>query len=342
MSLIPKTIVLATGLALALASTATMAQTVKLRFGSHLSPKAPGVVEGSDVFIKHAKELSNGTLDFEFYPSEQAGKALQMFDLVKSGAVDIGTIATGYVSSDKLPFVGLMEIPGVAKSVCGVTSAMLKMGAPGGIVYESDYKPNGIRILAIDPYPPYGPAASRTPITKVEDLKGMKMRNAGGLMELMVQKVGGVPVKMPSTEVFQSLQRGTLDTVLFSFLSVKSYSLVDVAKYGTTGYSWGTPGDVFMISERKFQALTKDQQNALVEAGRISSENWCKFVDKQEDAYKAEMRAAGMNIYTWSAADVAKMDELTADIPRDWAKNLDSRGKPATKALQEFKALAAK
>ena len=46
---------------------------------------------------------------------------------------------------------------------------------------------------------PYGPAASRTPIAKIEDLKGMKMRVAGGLMELTAQKLGGVPVKLPET-----------------------------------------------------------------------------------------------------------------------------------------------
>jgi TRAP-type C4-dicarboxylate transport system substrate-binding protein len=170
----------------------------------------------------------------------------------------------------------------------------------------------------------------------------MKMRNAGGMMELMVQKVGGVPVKMPSTEVYQSLQRGTLDAVLFSFLSVKEYDLQSVAKYGATGYSWGTPGDLFVISERRLQSLTKEQQNALIEAGRRASEHWCNYADTTEAKNLAEMRAAGMNIYNWSPADVAKLDSLIADVPANWAKALDARGKPGSKVLQEMKAAVAK
>ncbi len=337
-----KPVLLAAASIVALAGTCARAETITMRFGTHLAPKAPGVVEGVDFFIKTAKELSKNSINFQLYPSEQAGKALQMFDLVRTGAVDIGDIGSGYVSSDKLPLIGVLEIPGLAKSVCGVSGVMQKLGAPGGIVYENDYKPSGIRVLAMNPYPPYGPAASRVPIKKVDDLKGLKMRNAGGLMELTVQKVGGVPVKMSSVEVFQSLQRGTLDAVLFSFLSVKEYDLNEVAKYGTTGYSWGTPGDLFVISEKKFQSLSKDQQSALLEAGKRTAEHWCKFVDVTEDKYKADMRAAGMDIYTWSDADVAKLDALTADVPANWAKSLDARGKPGSKVLQEFKAALSK
>ncbi len=157
-----------------------------------------------------------------------------------------------------------------------------------------------------------------------------------------MQKVDGVPVRMPSTEVYQALQRGTLDAVLFSFLSVKEYDLQSVAKYGATGYSWGTPGDLFVISERKLQSLSKDQQNALIEAGKRAAEHWCKYADTTEAQYLAEMRAAGMNIYTWSASDVAKLDALTADVPANWAKSLDARGKPGSKVLQELRAAVSK
>ena len=207
-------VLLLAGLGLAVSSTASAADVVTLRFGTHLALVSPGVVEGANVFIKEAKALSNGTLNFELYPAEQAGKALQMFDLVKSGAVDIGDVASAYVSGDKLPLMGVWEVPGLAKSSCDVYRAMSKLGSPGGIIYESDFKPNGIRVLTYNAYPPYGPAASRSAITKIEDLKGLKLRTAGGLMELMVQKVGGVPVKMPSTVSWERLASGLAELVI--------------------------------------------------------------------------------------------------------------------------------
>lgn len=311
--------------------------TVKLRYGTHIPAMSPGVLEGSIPLMDQAKQLSNGAIDFAFFPGEQAGKVLQMFDLVRSGAVDIGNVTTGLLSADKLPLMGILEVPGVAESSCSAVDALFKLSEPGAPIYESDLKPNGMQVLAYMPYPPYGPAASRTEINSVDDLEGMKIRNSGGLMALAVQAVGGVPVKIPSPEVYQSLQRGTLDTVLFSYLSVKSLDLKSVADYGTTGYSWGTPGDVVLISERKLKSLSEAQQEALIQAGRNASRHWCEYVDNVEAKNIEEMRASGMSIYKWSEEDVAKLNKLMAKIPSDWAADLDARGKPGTQVLEAFR-----
>ena len=41
---------------------------------------------------------------------------------------------------------------------------------------------------------------------------------------------------------------------------------------------------------------------------------------------------------TGAATEVAKMNELIADVPNEWAKTLDGRGKPASKLLQQVRA----
>lgn len=322
-----------------LAGAAHAQDVTTLKFASFLPPNHTGTEQGSKVFMEAAKEAAGGALKFEFYPGEQAGKALQLFDLVKSGAIDIAEIAGGYISSDKTPLLGVMELPGPTLTTCRVASAMKVMAAPGGSIYEGDFAPNGVRAVAFYPYPPYGPSASTKKITRVDDLNGMKMRNAGGLQELTVKAIGGVPVKMPSPEVYQSLQRGTLDAVLFSFLSVRDYDLASVADYGTTGWSFGTPGTLTFISEKTFQSLPENLQKALVEGGTKSSDHWCSYVDTQEVENIADTKKKGMDVYTWSEADVAKLNEATASIPDDWAKGLDGRGKPGTKVLEEFRTL---
>lgn len=311
---------------------------VTLKFGSHLAVNATGVVQGANVLMEEAKNKSNGKVTFEFYPSEQAGKALQMFDLVRAGAVDVGTVSTAYVSSDKLPLMGVLEIPGIGGNTCSVVKAMFSLGLPGGAIFESDLKPAGVRVLAYFPYPAFGPAASTKPITKVDDLKGLKLRNAGGLMELAVQKIGGTPVKMPTPEIYQSLSRGTIDGVMYPFITVKDYNLNSVANYAATGYSFGTPGDLTVISERRFQSLDKEQQEALTVAGKSASEHWCQFLDTAEAEAMEAMRSAGMSIYKWSAEDVAQLNALTGDVTTNWANTLEGRGKPASTVLKEFKA----
>ena len=318
-----------------------MAQEITLKYASFLPATHPSVTEASKVLMDSLAKSVGNKVKVEFFPAEQAGKALQLLDLVKSGAVDMADVSTGYISSDKAPLLGVWEIPGAASSACKAAQGIRPLGAPGGLIYQSDLAPNNIRILTYLAYPPYGPAASGKPIRSVDDLKGMKMRSAGGLMERTVGKLGGAPVKLPSPEIFQALQRGTLDTVLFSFLSVKQYDLASVAKYGATGYSLGTPGTLVVINERKFKSLPADVQKALEDAGLKGEQSWCNYVDNNELKIKAELEAKGMQIYTWSAADKAKLDELLADVTTEWAKSLDQRGKPGTKVLEAFKKAAA-
>ena len=53
-------------------------------------------------FIERVKELSNNTVQFEYYPAQQLGKAKDLLALTQSGVVDIGYVGPSYVS-DKMP-----------------------------------------------------------------------------------------------------------------------------------------------------------------------------------------------------------------------------------------------
>ena len=55
----------------------------------------------------------------------------------------------------------------------------------------------------------------RKEIKSVADLKGLKMRMGGGLFGEAMQKLGVVPQNMPAGDVYQALEKGTLDAVEF-------------------------------------------------------------------------------------------------------------------------------
>ncbi|AJE49118.1 TRAP transporter substrate-binding protein [Celeribacter indicus] len=312
---------------------------VTLKLATFLPPSHYGVTQGSQVFIDEVEELSDGAVEIEFYPAEQAGKARQLIDLVKAGAVDIAEIGTGYVSSGELPLLGVLEVPGLVEDVCDGTRASRAIGEPGGPLYESDLKPAGLRVISYYVYAPYGAAASRRQITSVEDLQGLKMRNAGGLMELTVGELGAVPVKLTSPEVTQSLQRGTLDAVMMSFAAVETYGYDEFAHYGSTGYSMGTPGVFAMMSEARYQQLPDEVKAAVDEAGKRAEENFCRFSVEDEARAIRDLQESGrMEIYTWSEEDVAQLEETLASISEDWVDQLEARGKPAAETLETFTA----
>lgn len=318
--------------------TATAEESITLRMGDFIPAKHNGVVEGDNVFISEVKRLTQGKVNIEFYPAQQAGKAKEALDLVKYGAIDMYGLGTAYFGAD-IPLWDMLQAPNLVKSTCDATRAMRAVGDPGGILWDTMYKPHGIRVLSYFVYPPYGPTGSRVEIKSLDDLQGLKLRNAGGLMERTVVALGATPVGITSPEVLQSLQRGTLDSWLGSIDAVLNYKFYEAAKYGVTGFSFGTPGIFMTINEAKFQSLPNDIQNALVEAGKTAEENFCAFADRTEESSMATLQSEhGMTFHTWSDADVAKMNELTSSVLTDWVKDVEANGVPAGEALKQYKA----
>lgn len=322
------------------ASTAVSAQDkITMRLGTFLPATHFGVTEGSNIFIAEMEKAVGDKVNLEFYPGQQAGKAREALELVRNGAIDMYELGTGYFSSSDVPLWGLLEVPNLVHSVCDGSRALRAVGQPGEVVWASQYEPLGIRILTNYVYPPYGPAGSRKEIKSVADLEGMKLRNAGGLMERTAQAVGGVPVALTSGEVMQGLQRGTLDSYLGAYSSVQSYEYNRYAPYGVTGFGMGTPGIALAINEAKFQALPKDVQDALLAAGQAAEEHFCAYADKSEAEAIASLQTGEfpMTIHTWTAEEVAQLTEMTADVVGNWIADLQSRGIPGEQALAEFK-----
>lgn len=319
---------------------ASAQETITLRMGTYLPATNYGVTEGSQVFIDELERRTNGQVKIEFYPGEQAGKAREALELVKSGAIDIYEMGTGYYSSSDMPLWGLLEAPNMIESVCDGTRAMRALGEPGEILWETQYAPQGVRVLTHFVYPPYGPSASIKEMKSAQDLVGMKLRNAGGLMERTVSALGAVPVGITGPEVLQSLQRGTLDAYLGAYMPVLTFEYYPYAKYGATGFSMGTPGVFATISEAKFQSLPADIQDALVEAGKAAEEHFCAFSDKSEQEVIETLQTPeyGMTIYRWSDEDVAVMTEKTNDVISTWISDLQARGIPGEAALEAYKA----
>ncbi|MEZ5649951.1 MAG: TRAP transporter substrate-binding protein DctP [Burkholderiaceae bacterium] len=322
---------------LGLSGAALAQDTMTLRFGAFIPATNNGVKHGDTIFIQELAKLTNGRVKVEHYPAQQAGKAREALALVRSGAVDIYGLGTAYFSADA-PLWGLLEAPNMIEKVCDGTRAMREIDQPGGILWEAMYKPLGIRVLARQVYPPYGPSASHRKITKVEDMVGLKMRNAGGLMARTVAALGAVPVALTGPEVLQSLQRGTLDSWMGAYSSVRDFEYWKIAKNGATGFSMGTPGIFAAISESKFQAMPKDIQDALLEAGRRAEENFCQFMEKDEEsAIKAlQTESYGMHIHTWAPDQVAELAQKSSSVLNDWVKDLDARGVPASDALKAY------
>jgi len=321
-----------------LTASAASAQTITLRLADSL-PNGHVIHElVAKPFMELASKASNGQVSFQHFPSEQLGKAKDMLALTQSGVADISYLVPSY-ASDKMPLTAVAELPGIFETQCQGSLAYYKLSHDGGILETREYAPNQLRSLVTIALPAYQILlASQRQINSAADLEGLKIRTAGGAMDLMMRSIKGVPVRMAAPEIYESLTRGTLDGVVLSYQSALSYDLPKLVKSGTVGMNFGTALITYSIGETKFRSLPENVRKILVEAGAQTTREACKRFEDGETAAAEKAKAAGMKPITFNEADRKMFSDTFAVVAEDWRRELDKRGRPGTEVLKAFHA----
>ncbi len=187
-------------------------------------------------------------------------------------------------------------------------------------------------------------SSEKYPLTvkTAKDLEGLKIRTTGGAMDLMMRSISGVPVRMAAPEIYESLTRGTLDGLIFSYQSSVSYDFGKILKSGTEGLNFGTAIFTYSIGETKFKSLPENVRKALVEAGEQTTREGCKRFEDGEKAATEKIKSQGMKVIEFGADDKKVFDTAFKSVAEDWVKDIDKRGKPGSEVFKAFtEALAA-
>jgi len=287
-------------------------------------------------FMELVTKATNGQVTFQHYPAEQLGKAKDMAQLTAVGVADISYIVPSY-SSDKFPLTAVAELPGVFDTECQGSLAFYKIPHNGSILETKQFGPNQLRPLVTIALPAYQLQLSTSRDMKTaKDIEGLKVRTTGGAMDLMMRSIGGVPVRMAAPEIYESLTRGTLDGVIFSYQSSVSYDFGKLLKSGTEGLNFGTAIFTYSIGETKFKSLPANVQKALVEAGEQVTREGCKRFEDGEKAATEKIKSQGMKVINFSDDDKKQFDVAFKAVAEDWVKDINKRGKPGTEVFKAF------
>lgn len=286
-------------------------------------------------WMEQVKTLSGGSVDFEYYPSEQMGKAKDLLSNIQSGVIDIGYVAPSYVS-DKMPLSGVVHLPGTFQKSCQGSFAYWKLARDEGLIARAELASNGVRLLFTAALQPYQVFSTTRPLDSAKAIEGMKLRSTGGVMDLTVRKVKAVPIQMASPEIHQSLSRGTLDGGVFPFTSVFSYGWGTLVKYATIGENFGSFLVTYMISERKWKELSPDVQKAMIEVGEATTRRHCIQLEQDELQDIEKLRKLGVTIAELPKEAKEAIAKSISSVAEDWAQSLDKRGKPGSEVLKAY------
>ena len=287
-------------------------------------------------FMALVTKATNGQVTFQHFPSEQLGKAKDMAQLTAIGVADVSYIVPSY-SSDKFPLTAVAELPGIFDTECQGSLAFYKISHNGGILETKEFAPNQLRPLVTIALPAYQfQLATSRDIKTAKDLAGLKVRTTGGAMDLMMRSIGGVPVRMAAPEIYESLTRGTLDGLIFSYQSSVSYEFGKMLKSGTEGLNFGTAILTYSMGEAKFKSLPENVRKALIVAGEQTTRESCKRFEDGEKAATEKIKSQGMKVINFGPDDKKIFDAAFKGVAEDWVKDLDKRGKPGTEVFKAF------
>jgi TRAP-type C4-dicarboxylate transport system substrate-binding protein len=321
-------------LATALAVGAAGAQdTIELKI-SHAFPPTHYLIEhGLDIWVAGLKEDLGDRVDFTIYPAQQLGKAAEGLDLVSNRVADLVFTATSYHPT-QITASGVAELPGLFTDICVASRASMELSREGALFDKVDFEPNGVRAIYNASLPTYNVVTATRKVEKLEDFEGLRLRTTGAAMDLTARALGAAAVRMPSVELFQAAQRGTVDGALFLYAGMPPYDLQTVFKHSTEGVSMGSTHVVLLMNCDKFNALPDDIQTAFLRHGVAAAENNCAWMAENESLVRDRMvDESGLEVITLSAEETARWIERTAAVAADWAASVGEHGAEAVEAF---------
>lgn len=234
-------------------------------------------------------ERTDGQINVEVYPAEQLGKEIEVIRSIQAGIVEM-TVTSGTLQN-WTEMAGFCETPFLLKD----SSHLHKVAdGPIGKKIEDDIlKFTGMRPLT---YFERGARhlTSNRPIRHPDELKGIILRTPNVPAYITAwEALGAKPTPMAFSEVFTSLQQGTIEAQENPFAMIRSASFAEVQKYlNLTGHliSWV----YIVVGEKQFQALPKDLQMEFERAARDMQAYEHSMFLKNEAMIIAELKEKGM------------------------------------------------
>jgi len=290
------------------------AQTLKI---SHQFPG--GTIDQGDFrdrlcrrFGAELTKRTGGALECQVYPNSSLMKTFAQFSAVRKGALDLSLYPISYAGGEFSELnIGLM--PGLVSSY--------KQGAgwktsPVGKKFSDFLAEKGVIIVSWI-WQAGGVASRSASIVNPEDVKGLKVRGGSREMDMVLQAAGAATLSIPSNEIYAAMSTGACDAAITSSTSLISFRLEETAKTLTTGRgkSYWFMLEPLIMSKQTFDALPKDQQDAIMKLG-VEMEQFGTTEAIADDKTVAE-------VYAKKGAKVLDLDEKTVDkwraIARDTA-----------------------
>jgi tripartite ATP-independent transporter DctP family solute receptor len=289
---------------------AAQAQALKLTLGHGAAAENPRHIAAVK-FAEVVKAKTSGRLEVQVAPAAQLGDDAAMVTALRTGALDMSANSQGAVSA-AVPEYAAFGMPFMFSSPAAafklldgpLGKELADRSAEKGMVLLGTWD-NGIRHMT----------NSKRPITKVEDMKGLKMRVPpdATLVDIM-KALGAEAQQIRFAELYVALQQGVVDGQENPLVNIHASKLYEVQKHlALTNHQFQmTP---LLMSKRTWDKLSDADKKAVQEAAAEATALQRKLSQDADDRLLADLKAKGVQVTT---PDKSAFQKATAEVDDKW------------------------
>ncbi|MGV6394361.1 TRAP transporter substrate-binding protein [Pseudomonas caspiana] len=275
--------------------------------------------QGAQKFADLLAESSGGKIKVRLFPGGTLGGDLQTVSALQGGTLDITVLNSGILAA-QAPDFAMLDFPFLFNNV---EEAHAVIDGPVGQKLAAQLDSKGLVSLGYWDLGFRHLTNSKHPVTKIEDMQGLKVRVIQSPIYLETfSALGANPVAMAFPEVYTGLEQRTIDGQENPFTVIEGNKFYEVQKYlSVTGHIFNPQS--LIIGQKTWNRLNDDEKALIRDAAAKAQEYQRKVTAESMDKARENL-AKNIAINDISPAEMDRFREKVQPVVDKFAKTVDA------------------
>ena len=313
-------------------SGAAWAEATVMRVSHQLPPKHH-IAKLVESWAADIEARSDGSIDVQVFPANQAFKPKQNFPAVARGKIE-AALSVNFQWGKTIP-----EMNVTLKPYSFTDLALLEKfsGSPVAEFLQQKLEAKGVHNIAwlfttrMSAYTSKGMA-----LIKPADFKGVKIRGLNKLVDSGLVALGAAPSAMSGSQVYQALQTGVIDAGLTDISAAYSRKYYEVQDHVTVSPLFSVYFHVY-VNKDWWSGLDEAQRKAITDASAKAEAEALVITEESAGKAPGQLAEKGMKVHVHTAEEIAAMRAIM-DPPFTKAF-LEASGEDGQKLLDMISAM---
>jgi TRAP-type C4-dicarboxylate transport system substrate-binding protein len=281
---------------------------------------------------KRFNSRANGEYMIEVHTGGALARVPEYFDAVRTGVVEMADIAWAiFAGAD--PRLAAMEAPFLFNNIQASVDALPRLLPLYDQILQEKFNAKALGLLTMSGME----LVSKKPIRILEDWKGQLVGAISPMMAPMIKSLGGAPVSIMWTDLYEALQKNTIDATIMGTNGTLNWNLTDACKNLTLFYGMsGTNG--YTINLDTWKKMPEHIQKILLEEVTVTVD-WMNttYITLGEQDMK-EFKKRGSTVYELPPAERERWATVAAPVRDRQLADLGEFGRKVRQIADEANA----